>query len=392
MNATIDLNPHQVEGALFYFKNPLSNWLLLADEVWLGKTIEAGLVLCQLWSELKKKIILVVPAALRKQRKSELDEKFFLPSEILDGKTYKQFRKQGIKNPFDQNKIIITSYQFTAKHETDIVKTQRNAVVIDEAHNLRNVYRNPTGTAAAIQRIFHNTKKILLTATPLQNTLMELYGLVSFIDTYTFWDRESFRKQFSQPNHLKLKDLKERLKPLMNRTLRSQVQEYIRYTKRIPSTHHFEPTDEEMELYNKISEFLRREDMEIISTKTRHLIILILRKLLASSSHAIAGTLDMMIERIEKELMAVTESERNTMIEVQVFLDVLRKAASTYKKASYVRKRSIIDLFVSNISVDKQKMLTLAVKPDLEHLFSDSFSFGRGDGIKVGWENAVRGI
>lgn len=104
----------------------------------------------------------------------------------MDGKTYKQFRKQGIKNPFDQNKIIITSYQFTAKHETDIVKTQRNAVVIDEAHNLRNVYRNPTGTAAAIQRIFHNTKKILLTATPLQNTLMELYGLVSFIDTYTF--------------------------------------------------------------------------------------------------------------------------------------------------------------------------------------------------------------
>lgn len=127
-----------------------------------------------------------MPAALRKQRKSELDEKFFLPSEILDGKTYKQFRKQGIKNPFDQNKIIITSYQFVAKHETDIVKIQRNAVVIDEAHNLRNVYKNPTGTAAAIQRIFQNTKKMLLTATPLQNTLMELYGLVSFIDTYTF--------------------------------------------------------------------------------------------------------------------------------------------------------------------------------------------------------------
>lgn len=135
---------------------------------------------------MKKKIILVVPASLRKQWKSELDEKFFLPSEILDGKTHKHFRKQGIKNPFDQNKIIITSYQFAAKHETEIVKVQWNVVVIDEAHNLRNVYRNPTGTAAAIQRIFHSTKKILLTATPLQNTLMELYGLVSFIDTYTF--------------------------------------------------------------------------------------------------------------------------------------------------------------------------------------------------------------
>jgi len=89
------------------------------------------------------------------------------------------------------------------------------------------------------------------------------------------------------------------------------------------------------------------------------------------------------ISFIEKELMAVTENERNTMVEVQVFLDVLRKAASTYKKASYVRKRSIIDLFISNISVDKQKRLTLAVKPDLQHLFSDSFSFGGDDGIRT---------
>jgi SNF2 family DNA or RNA helicase len=139
-----------------------------------------------LWSELKKKIILVVPASLRKQWKSELDEKFYLPSEILDGKTYKQFRRKGIKNPFDQNKIIITSYQFAARHEIDIVKVKWNVVVIDEAHNLRNVYKNPTGMAAAIQRIFQNNKKILLTATPLQNKLMELFGLISFIDTYTF--------------------------------------------------------------------------------------------------------------------------------------------------------------------------------------------------------------
>jgi SNF2 family DNA or RNA helicase len=294
------MNPHQVEWALFFFNNPLSDWVLLADEVWLGKTIEAWLVLCQLWSEFKRKIILVVPAALRKQWKSELDEKFFLPSEILDGKTFNEFKKQGIRNPFDQDKIVITSYQFAAKHESELVKIKRDVVVIDEAHNMRNVYRNPTWTAAAIQRIFNNTKKLLLTATPLQNSLMELYWLVSFIDTYTFWDKDSFRKQFSQPNALKLKDLRERLKPLMNRTLRSQVREYIRYTNRIPFTQSFSPTEEEEELYNKISEFLQDEDVKIISPKTRHLVVLVLRKLLASSSHAIAWTLDMMIDRLEK--------------------------------------------------------------------------------------------
>ena len=294
------MNPHQVEWALFFFNNPLTDWVILADEVWLGKTIEAWLVLCQLWSEFKRKIILVVPAALRKQWKSELDEKFFLPSEILDGKTFNEFKKQGIRNPFDQDKIVITSYQFAAKHESELVKIKRDVVVIDEAHNMRNVYRNPTWTAAAIQRIFNNTKKLLLTATPLQNSLMELYWLVSFIDTYTFWDKDSFRKQFSQPNALKLKDLRERLKPLMNRTLRSQVREYIRYTNRIPFTQSFSPTEEEEELYNKISEFLQDEDVKIISPKTRHLVVLVLRKLLASSSHAIAWTLDMMIDRLEK--------------------------------------------------------------------------------------------
>jgi hypothetical protein len=81
---------------------------------------------------------------------------------------------------------------------------------------------------------------------------------------------------------------------------------------------------------------------------------------------------------IEKELMEVTEGERNTMVEIQVFLDVLRKSASIYKKADYVRKRSIIELFVSNISLDKEKRLTLEVKPDLEHLFFSSFGDAPG--------------
>jgi SNF2 family DNA or RNA helicase len=101
-------------------------------------------VICQLWSELKRNILLIVPASLRKQWQSELSEKFFLPSEVLDGKTYKEFRKKGVKNPFEQNKIIICSYQFAAKHEHEIVKVNRHVAVLDEAHKLRNVYKNPT--------------------------------------------------------------------------------------------------------------------------------------------------------------------------------------------------------------------------------------------------------
>jgi len=300
LNATIDMNPHQIEWALFFFNNPLSDWILLADEVWLWKTIEAWLVLSQLRSELKRKIILIVPASLRKQWKQELEEKFFIPNEILDWKTYFEFKRSWKDNPFDQkNKIIITSYQFAAKHEEDLIKVNWDVAVFDEAHSMRNVYRNPSWTAAKLKRTFKSVKKLLLTATPLQNSLLELYWLVSYIDEYTFWNLDSFKKQFSSPNQIQLDDLKQRLKPIMHRTLRSQVKEYIRYTKRIPLTENFDPTDIEVELYDKISEFLQREDIKVISPKTRHLIILILRKLLASSSYAIAWTLDMMINKID---------------------------------------------------------------------------------------------
>ena len=71
-NAQVDLNPHQIDAALFAFRSPLSRGALLADEVGLGKTIEAGLVISQRWAERRRKILVVVPASLRKQWQQEL--------------------------------------------------------------------------------------------------------------------------------------------------------------------------------------------------------------------------------------------------------------------------------------------------------------------------------
>ena len=76
----VDLNPHQVDAALFAMQSPLSSGVLMADEVGLGKTIEAGLVLAQYWAERKRNILLIVPAALRTQWRSELSEKFYIDS------------------------------------------------------------------------------------------------------------------------------------------------------------------------------------------------------------------------------------------------------------------------------------------------------------------------
>src|SRR6478672_2719803 len=99
-DAQVDLNPHQVEAALFAFRSPLSKGAILADEVGLGKTIEAGLVISQKWAERKRKILIITPSNLRKQWSQELIDKFFLPSKILESKSFNEAIKKNNLNPF----------------------------------------------------------------------------------------------------------------------------------------------------------------------------------------------------------------------------------------------------------------------------------------------------
>src|ERR1039457_51521 len=100
-SAQVDLNPHQVDAALFAFNSPLSKGALLADEVGLGKTIEAGLVLSQKWAERKRRVLVITPANLRKQWHQELTEKFFLTSKLVEAKSYNAAIKQGRFRPFE---------------------------------------------------------------------------------------------------------------------------------------------------------------------------------------------------------------------------------------------------------------------------------------------------
>lgn len=306
-NAQVDLNPHQIDAALFAFKSPLSKGAILADEVGLGKTIEAGILIAQKWAERKKKLLIIVPSSLRNQWCQELSDKFYLPSIILEAKSFNQLIKQGDTNPFDQDKIVICSYHFSRNKEEYIKKTNWDLVVIDEAHKLRNVYRTDNKIGKAIKHSLEYSKKVLLTATPLQNSLLELYGLVSIIDEHIFGDLKSYKSQFTRiDNDARFIDLKGRLKPICKRHLRRNVQEYINYKNRIPITIEFIPTDDEQALYEMVSEYLRRENLQALPKGQRHLMILILRKLLASSTYAISRTLNMLAGKLRKKLKHAT--------------------------------------------------------------------------------------
>jgi superfamily II DNA/RNA helicase len=302
MDAKVDLNPHQVEAALFAFKSPLSNGAILADEVGLGKTIEAGIVLSQKWAEGSKRILIISPSSLRKQWMQELADKFYLPSEVMETKNFNKKIKAGIKNPFEsKDHIQICSYHF-ARNKADYLQlVSWDLIVIDEAHYLRNVYRGSSKIANEIREAIAPYKKILLTATPLQNRIEELYGLVSFIDDSIFGDIKSFRRQFLRAEGgIDFDDLRVRIQQVCHRTLRRQVTEYINYKKRIPITETFTPSDKEQELYEKVTEYLQRETNFALPAAQKHLMTSVLRKLLASSSYAISGTLESLIKRLRK--------------------------------------------------------------------------------------------
>lgn len=308
VDSQVDLNPHQVDAALFACRNPLSRGVLLADEVGLGKTIEAGLVISQRWAERRRKILIIVPANLRKQWHQELQDKFGLQGLILEAKSYNAIRKQDRQNPFlFASGPVICSYQFAKSKADDVKSIDWDLVVLDEAHRLRNVYKTSNVIAKTLKdALSHVHSKVLLTATPLQNSLLELYGLVSFIDDRVFGDLDSFRSQFTGREQA-FNGLRDRLAPICKRTLRKQVQPYVSYTARKAIIQEFTPSSEEQELSRLVADYLRRPNLKAMPEGQRQLISLVLWKLLASSSHAIAGALETMAKRLQGVLDETAE-------------------------------------------------------------------------------------
>lgn len=310
-NARVDLNPHQIDAALFALRSPFTNGAILADEVGLGKTVEAGIVLLQRWAERRRRILVIVPAMLRKQWQQELMEKFFLPVDVVDARVAGKSPAATAVNPFDRkDRVVICSYHFAAARAADVSRIPWDVVVMDEAHRLRNVHRsrsrlqnNPAASRSLAHRIddaVGRAPKLLLTATPLQNSLLELFSLVSVIDPHVFGDAASFRDQFmTNADELSRNVLlKQRLAPICTRTLRKQVTEYIPFTNRVPITQEFLPSEAEQALYHAITDYLQREILYALPASQRQLITMVLRKLLSSSTFAIARTLRRLADRL----------------------------------------------------------------------------------------------
>lgn len=403
--STIDLNPHQIHAALYAFNSPLSRGAILADEVGLGKTIEAGIIIAQLWAEGKRKVLIICPASIRNQWQDELLTKFGLESEVWDGPSFNQKVSSGEKTPLTYDGMFIVSYHFVYSHLGLVQKQPWSVVVIDEAHRFRRVYRGRDASKMAyeIREIIKDKPKILLTATPLQNNLEELYGIASFIDDKLLGTPYSFKTKFVDPlkeqsniANVRLEELRKLIRGeemddifsisgIITRTLRKQVLEYVPFTDRTSFTFDFTPTDKEIELYEKVSAYLQRPEVAAIVTTQRNLMVLVYRKLLASSSYAISATLKKLIENLKQELKLRNKEKTIETTVKNIDNDAFEEEL----------EESELEELENDVKKEKQRVnqsfTDEAIKNEIEEL-AEYYSLARGISVNTKGEELIKAL
>lgn len=291
-NDKIDLNPHQIEALVFAVEAIKLGGAILADEVGLGKTIEAGLVMRYLHKSGYRKMLLIIPSSLCRQWQIELYEKFAMEAAIVDRQNLENYHTEVSK----ELSVVIVSHNFAAGNVTLLSNVKWDLVIFDEAHKLRNVHKAGSKQAERILQLTKGIPKLMLTATPVQNSLWDLYGLVQFIDPEIFLDKRVFGRRYIRDEEYDA--LKFQLSPIVQRTLRSEVADYLQFSSRIGITVDFQLSPQEAALYVAVNNYLKKEILYAVPASNRTLVTIAIRKLLASSSQAVAETFKVLQNRL----------------------------------------------------------------------------------------------
>ena len=314
-SSSINIYPYQIAAAQFVLRSPYLKGAILCDEGSLGKTYEAMLVVAQLWYEGKERILLVVPTPLLRQWADILDNRFTLPFITLDSNAaFEEQLAAGNENPFVQEGAVLTTYDFAAEKAEYLARIHWDLAVFEEAHHLRRIYAGTNKGAVAIRESVKDAFKVLLTATPMQNSILDIYGLVNFIDDTVFPDEKAFyQRYFRKPENYP--ELAERVSKFCFRTTRQEVATYVKIPDRIPVTAEFELTGQEQKLYDLLDAFVQKPRSFAFPKMDRYEMALMLFRTLSSSTFALERTLRGVLRRLEA-MYAESSDNRNLAAEL----------------------------------------------------------------------------
>ena len=331
----VDANPHQVDAVAFALERIPEGGCILADEVGLGKTIEAGLIIAQLMAEGLRRVLLIVPKALMGQWQTELYQLFGFTVKI------------GEMNPeaFTGDGIFVVNREFAGGVRGAPLLSSADPfelAIIDEAHELfsgiykrfdrAGEYQDDAKMAQTAHRVRNLLKErqtpvLLLTATPMQNNLEELWGLVHYVERtdYLLGNLPTYRQMFSVPSREEdglpqelAFDLRNRLKSVVQRSLRRQAQAFLEvpFVERFAKTVEYQLSAEERQLYNDVTEWLMRPELLSYTTGTRRLLVVGFHRRMASSFAALRTSLQNVANRLRTELESGGEDGWQGAIEI----------------------------------------------------------------------------
>jgi len=281
---------HQIEAAIRALRD-MRGRALLADEVGLGKTIEAGIVMKELIQRgLVRSVLVLTPASLTEQWREELSNKFHEEFRVME--TPAHWRE--IRETESGRWLTSLDRAKLKQHSEGILAREYDLLVIDEAHKLKN------RSTLAWQFVNQIRKRyvLLLTATPVQNDLMELYSLITILAPGQLGTVRGFRNHFleqadaRQPKNAK--SLRRLLNDVMIRNRRAKVN--ITFPRRQAAIYHLKLSEAEWLLYSDVTDYIRRRFRNVESDKHLRLTLMTLQKELTSSPQALASTLRKMVQ------------------------------------------------------------------------------------------------
>jgi superfamily II DNA or RNA helicase len=313
-NSRTQILAHQVDST-HRIINAVNHRFMIADEVGLGKTIEAGLVMKELIIRKGYSRILVVsPASLLKQWQNEMRIKFNEHFTIMDRGMFMKSRrkKKGAHNPWEEHDKIICSIDFikSPSQYEYVSKSKWDFIIFDEAHRLRRDSAKTTLAFNLARTLSEKTEALLLlTATPFRGKLEELYYLISLLDKNLLGPFQTFYNSYCL-NDSNLQPLKNRLSKIIIRRTKKEVGGY---TKRIAKTIKFELFPEERELYDAATSYVVEEFNRALEKENRAtgFVMTVFQKLLDSSCAALTSALKRRKIRLEESLKRITEKDRN---------------------------------------------------------------------------------